>query len=236
MDTMIKEDRVIELPLLSPGECKRVEAEVHALRKLWQVRCPGSYKFYTLGAASYLDFSDYYAKAAAFNPELDKSFAWLYDYLRAALSDCLKRHIVFEPRAARPGFHIFPPNGDLQIPEGNRHFDMQYLRIDWTERQDLDFSDPISYTLAIRLPRSGGGLNIWSVTKKEFDGMDKTTRDAVLDRTLQYVPYSIGHLVCHSGLLLHTTAPCIGQLQRDDVRLTLQGHALRCKDTYILYW
>lgn len=236
MHTMIQEDPVIQLPLLSPDECKRVEGEVYALRKLWQVRRPGSYTFYTLGVASYLDFQEYYAKAAVLNPDLEKSFAWLYDYLTAALSDCLKCRVAFEPRAARPGFHIFPPNRDLRIPEGNRHFDMQYLRIDWAERQDLDFLDPISYTLAIRLPRSGGGLNIWPVTKKQFDGMEKTTRDAVLDRTLQYVPYSVGHLVCHSGLLLHTTGPCNGRLQRDDVRLTLQGHALRCKDTYMLYW
>src|SRR4030095_13445996 len=194
------------------------------------------YRVHTLAASSDLDFDDYYAKAAQFNAHLERRFGWLYERLLRALADHLQCPVALEPRAARPGFHIKRPSEHMLIPEGNRHFDLQFSKIEWAEPDRIDFSSLLSFTLAIQLPQSGAGLHVWSITKTDFDGMDATTRAGLnLTDTVEYVPYHEGRLVCHSGLLLHTSAPS-SNLRPDDVRLTLQCHALRRGDTYVFYW
>ncbi len=230
---------VIQVPMLSPDECSRVLDEIEALRPLWVLRRKraGALQFHTLGAASYLDFGQYFERAAMFNPHLERSFGWLYDRLLQTLRERLHCEVAFEPRAARPGFHIFRPNDDLTILAGNRHFDVQFEQIAWPDRDRFDFSTPLSYTLAIRLPHSGGGLNIWPLTKTEYESMDAAARSRFdVNGSIEYVPYQEGSLVCHSGLLMHTGAAARTTLRPDDMRITLQGHALWCDEGYRLYW
>ena len=223
--------------MLSPDECARVEAEVDALRPLWVERRRRSNTFHTLGAATYLDYQSYFERAASFNPHLERSFGWLYERLLRTLSECLHCRVAFEPRAARPGFHIFRPSDDLTMPAGNRHFDAQFEEIAWDNAARFDFSTPVSYTLAIRLPHSGGGLDTWPLTKTEFEAMDAGARGRLdLDNTVEYIAYEEGCLVCHSGFLLHTAASARPPVRPDDTRLTLQGHGLWCDDMYLLYW
>jgi hypothetical protein len=223
--------------MLSAEECTLVAATVDALRPLWIPRRRRSGAFHTLGAASYLDYNQYFERAALFNGHLEREFGWLYERLRQTLSDRLECRVAFEPRAARPGFHIFHPADDMTIPAGNRHFDLQFEKITWPDGDRLDFTTPVSYTLAIRLPHSGGGLNVWPLTKTEYDAMDADARHGFnLDQTIEFIPYQEGGLVCHSGFLLHTAAASRSTLRAEDRRLTLQGHALWREDTYLLYW
>jgi hypothetical protein len=236
---IIADHSVIQVPMLSPDECARVLADVEALRPLWVLRRVKSERlqFHTLGAASYLDYKQYFERAAAFNAHLERGFGWLYERLLQTLRDRLHRNVAFEPRAARPGFHIWRPDDDMTIKAGNRHFDVQFQRINWTNGDRLDFSNPLSFTAAIRLPHSGGGLNVWPLTKTEYETMDAAARSELdLNGTTEYIPYHEGNLVCHSGFLLHTAASSRTALRPDDMRVTLQGHALWCEDTYLVYW
>ena len=232
---------VARLDLLDGEECARALEQVFALRRRWENRFAGL-PFYTLGAASYLDSGAgardvYYEKAAALNPLLERQFDWLYDRLLRALSKRLGAPVAFEPRAARPGFHIFLAHPVFRRPLSTIHFDLQYREIDWSGHDAIDFSKPLSYTLAVRLPRSGAGLSTWGVEKAEYDAMEAAARERLgEERPPRYVAYREGEMIYHSGLLLHRIAPARPGMHPDDVRLTLQGHALPGRDGYWLYW
>jgi len=231
---------VTRTPMLTSDECARVLEQVQSHRSAWAMRYPGL-PFYTLGAASYLDAGAgrcaYFEKAAAINPVLERDFGWLYDRLRHTLGERLQARAVFQPRAARPGFHVFMAHEAFRRPLAKVHFDLQFLGIDWAEDQEMDFSRPISYTLAIRLPQAGAGLRIWDLTKAEWDATGREDLDRLARKHVpQYVPYREGELVCHSGMVLHQIAPAAGPVRSDDMRVTLQGHALPGRDAYWLYW
>ena len=233
-------DMVERIPLLSPPECRRVLAQVEAHRADWLPRYPGL-PFYTLGAASYLDAGPgrdgYYEKAASFNPLLEREFGWLYDRLRGALADHLRTAVTFEPRAARPGFHVFLAHPAFRRPLARVHFDLQFQDLEWTDEAEMDFTRPFSFTLAVRLPRSGAGLRIWETDKAVYDALSPEARERVTRETpLHYVPYREGELICHSGLVLHQIAPAGDAMQPDDMRVTLQGHALPGRDGHHVYW
>ncbi len=232
---------IAHVPLLNADECARALERVQARRDAWTQRYPGL-PAYTLGAASYLDSGPgrrdaYHARAAALNPLLEREFGWLYERLLEALGESLHAGVAFEPRAARPGFHIFLAHEAFKRPLGRVHFDLQFMDVDWPDGQRMDFSRPVSYTLAIRLPESGAGLHAWDVGKAEYDAMDPAARDRIgEERTPEYVPYREGTMAVHSGMLLHRIAPAADDLRPDDARVTLQGHALPGPDGYRLYW
>ena len=229
------------IAVLDSDERDRAAEQVWAQRTRWENRYPGL-PFYTLGAASYLDSGAgkrdaYYEKAATLNPLLEREFDWLYERLSRALRDLLGAPVAFEPRAARPGFHIFLPHAAFRRPAARIHFDLQYEDLDWTGHDAMDFSRPFSYTLAVRLPRSGAGLLTWDIDKAEYDAMDAAARQRLgEERPPRYVAYREGELICHSGLLLHQIAPARPGMRADDARLTLQGHALPGREGYWLYW
>ena len=232
---------VVHLPLLTADECDRVLEGVQAQRAAWIRRHPGL-PFYTLGAASYLDAGPgrrdaYYARAAALNPLQEREFGWLYERLLEALGHHLAAAVSFEPRAARPGFHVFLAHEGFRRPIGRIHFDLQYLGLEWADEKRMDFSCPVSFTLAVRLPRSGAGLRTWDIDKAEYDAMTPAARAAIgRQRTHVRIPYRAGWMTCHSGMLLHQIAPAAPDLRPGDMRVTLQGHALPGRDGYRLYW
>ena len=233
-------DGIIRRALLGDEECAQVAKQVWALRPSWENRLPGL-PFYTLGAASYLDSGAtardrYYHKAAVLNPLLESEFGWLYDRLLRALSDQIGAPVRFEPRAARPGFHIFFAHEAFKRPLSRIHFDLQYQDIDWSGHSGIDFSNPLSYTVAVRLPRSGAGLMTWSIEKSEYDAMGAAAQASLDEERARYVPYREGEMIYHSGLMLHRIAPARPGMRPDDVRLTMQGHALRGRECYWLYW
>lgn len=233
---------ISHLRLLTAAECGCVLARVEANRASWTNRYPGL-PAYTLGAASYLDSGPgagqraaYHARAKALNPLLEREFGWLYERLLKALRKHLRAEVAFAPRAARPGFHIFLADPAFRRPLGRIHFDLQFEGIDWPGG-GMDFSRPVSYTLAIRLPQAGAGLQTWNIGKVEFDALSPGARQRLGDgETPDYVPYREGVMVCHSGMLLHRIAPARGRLRAGDMRVTLQGHALPGRNGYRLYW
>lgn len=237
-----RRERVVRLALLDEAECARAAGQVQALRPHWENRIPGLH-FYTLGAASYLDSGPaakrdaYYRKAAALNPILEREFEWLYDRLLRELGRLLGAPAAFEPRAARPAFHIYLAHRAFSRPLGKVHFDLQYEYLDWSAYDGLDFARPVSFTLALRLPSAGAGLLTWDIAKADYDAMDGSARARLGgQREPRYVAYREGGLICHSGLLLHQIAPARADMLPGDARITLQGHGLPGRDGYWLYW
>ncbi|TMQ07444.1 MAG: hypothetical protein E6J90_05290 [Deltaproteobacteria bacterium] len=234
---------ITSLELLDAAECARLEGAIKELRARWVMRgtSPTS-GFFTLGAASYLDGADdYAARAGELNPVLRDTFAGLYARVAEFLSARLRAPVGFADGLALPGFHIWLAPAIFVTPVASVHFDLQYLRA-WPEATPgLDLRRPLSFTLPIRLPRRGGGLNVWDVTYERYrrfvarvPGAIQPVDVTVLLERMRH-PYTPGAIALHSGHLLHQIGE-IDEVAPDDERITLQGHALLQRGEWKLYW
>ena len=233
---------ITSLQLFTPEECARLHDSIHGLAEHWIRRVHPESAFFTLGAASYLDEpGEYPAVAERQNPILRDQFAWLYDRLVDFLSRRLRAPVGFAEGLGMPGFHIWKTAAIFVTPVASVHFDLQYLRTWPEDAPDVDFTRPFSFTLPIRLPARGGGLNFWEVTydrysefRRRVGGRMEPADITILMPRLRH-PYTIGAISMHSGYMLHQ----IGEIDRvtpGDERITLQGHALLCRGEWKLYW
>lgn len=226
------------IPMLSASECQAIRSDLYALRQDWTRRNP-FFPFYTLGTASYLDAPEneqsYLQSAQRSNTLLSKRFAWLYERLGTVLAQHLEAPISYSHPFALPGFHLYLSCVLFEFPIASIHVDSQYQHLQW-DATDTDFTNPISFTLAISLPPSGGGLNVWNVDRSEMLDCNSAAFQALVQsREQHFYPYEIGTLVVHSGWTLHQAAPS-SNLGSDDDRITLQGHGLFSRGRWLLYW
>ena len=118
---------------------------------------------------------------------------------------------------------------------GTIHCDKSYM-FHWHPAEDIDFNHPLSFTLALRLPASGGGITLWDLTYEEVKRLSHSEIEQLAITKQRHVhPYTVGTLLLHSGLIVHQIAPGTN-LQPDDERITLQGHALLCQGSWQLHW
>ena len=230
---------VSSLNLLTEEECSKIRSTVYELKEFWLKRNP-DIPFYTLGAASYLDAAiepqDYYSKALLYNPILYDRLGWLYDRLADRLAQLLKARTSYHQNYALPGFHVYLACKLFEQPIASIHCDSQYKLINWESGDRTDFNNPISFTLAISLPKFGGGLNTWNLHHHDIANISRSEFvQLVKSRTKTYYPYQIGELILHSGHTVHQIAPA-KNIQPDDERITLQGHALFSQGSWQIYW
>jgi hypothetical protein len=119
----------------------------------------------------------YYDTAHAYNATLKTHFSWLYELVRSALEQHFEAPTSYREDLALPGFHIWLYPGIFTQPTASVHFDLQYLQLPWQDDQAADFTQPISFTLPIKLPAMGGGLNVWELSYEEF--MEERARGLV---------------------------------------------------------
>ena len=165
-------EQMEEQTLLTAEECREVRTAVYDLEAHWTRRHP-QVPFFTLGVASYLDArrdaaAGYHAAARRLNPLLGERFGWLHGRLADRLSRVLAAPVVYRASCALPGFHIFEWCLAFEQPVGSVHQDLQYQYLDWRPAEQQDFRNPISFTLAIALPRTGGGLRVWDAGHEEL--------------------------------------------------------------------
>ena len=224
------------IKILTIEECQDIRATVFDLRYLWEQQKP-AIPFYTLGAASYIDAtaqrSKYLHKVQTYNPILFMHFGWLYQRLSQQLTKYLQTPIAYPNHLALPGFHIFQSSKLFEQAIASVHYDLQYKLIDWQD--SADFTNPISFTLAIALPQFGGGLNMWKINYSETLNNQALIEQLTASSPPNFYPYELGSLVIHSGHILHQISPCIN-IQPNDERITLQGHAIFNKGSWQLYW
>ena len=232
-------DTISRLSLLTEQECWEVRSVVQELKDFWLQRNP-TLPFYTLGAASYLDAvedqQDYYSKAQIYNPILRDRLGWLYERLADTLAQSLKAPTSYHDELALPGFHVYLACKLFEQPIASIHCDSQYKLVNWKSPSDIDFAHPISFTLAISLPKFGGGLNTWDLHYQEIIKLSHVEFVQLLkSRAKNYHPYQIGQMILHSGHTVHQAAPG-KNIQPDDERITLQGHAFFNQGCLELYW
>ena len=116
------------------------------------------------------------------------------------------------------------------------HWDAQHLLLDWQPSQRTDFSRPVSFTLAIALPHAGAGLNYWDFEWTTGAAVPPEMMRQFIGRMpAHFINYWVGELVINSGRLMHQIAPA-KNIQPEDERITLQGHALFSDGCWKLYW
>lgn len=236
----------VSIQFLTAQQCEGICSTVHLLRDYWRQVNPGA-PFFTLGAASYIEFSlpecgvgDYYQKAQRYNPLLKEYFGGVLEHLRDTLERQLGGVVEFKEEFAIPGFHIWLTEAIPTQPSASVHFDLQYQRLDWQMPNEIDYERPVSFTLPVRLPAGKGGMNLWDLHYREVEslahrGLPHSIEELSGTRERTHYAYTTGRLVLHSGHLLHQIAP-VELVREGDERITLQGHALRCADRWQLYW
>lgn len=229
---------ITEINLLTAEECLNVCSIVHELKKFW-IQRHLLFPFYTLGAASPYDVpvnkQGYYQKAKYFNAILNNSLELLYVRLANSIVKQLGMPVSYPANLALPGFHIFLSHPVFEQPVGAIHCDKSYM-FHWQPAEGVDFNHPLSFTLAVRLPTEGGGMTLWDLPYEEVKGLNHSEIEQLAStRQNHFHPYTVGTLLLHSGLIVHQIAPG-KNLQSDDERITLQGHALLCKGSWQLHW
>ena len=102
--------------------------------------------------------------------------------------------------------------------------------------QNIEKNYTTSFTITIKLPSCGSGLNYWDITYAEYPNhSNKDPETAFPEEKRHYLPYEEGKIVIHNGLMLHQIA-IPKDLKKDDVRITMQGHAIRCDGVWRIHW
>lgn len=236
---------ITTIDVLTPEQCARAVESVHAFSDHWLPRGSEQLRFYTLGAASYIDASRdralYDRHATENNPLLAEHFGWLHALVREALSAHLGQACVQAPGLALPGFHVWRAPMIITTPTASVHFDLQHQLVGLSSRERPLLHKTISFTLAVKVPKAGAGMDLWDVT---YDDMSATfERTRVWPATEPFChpdlvvhhPYQLGVLALHDGTRLHRIAPT-PELAPDDERITLQGHGVLRDGTWQLYW
>ena len=196
-------------------DCKQVADNVRGLGRMgkWESRSD-EFPFYTLGKSAYLDGNSgtYYKGADGMNLTLFRTFNSFYKEVAGKLSTFLGEWVVFNPKLALPGFHIFPADPNLLSVSGNWHLDSPH------ETLGIGDKDVHAFTIAVEMPTGGGGMDF------RFGGDED-----------QYVEYNVGEMFIHSGAVPHRIAS-YRQYVEGDCRITLQGHIVRDGKDLIMFW
>lgn len=223
--------------MLSPRECAEARDHVFALRNKWTRRPEG--KYFTLGTVSAYDAPGNHARymkaAKATNPFLQKSFGWLHERLRLFFEEFFGETVVFDPRYALPGFHIFAADSVVIRSRYNvargAHFDCQWMDVipGKIPKQALTF------TLPVELPLGGSSLQVWRVRYPQTIGREFSALDYASTHPSRTVKYHRGRIVVHDGLSLHGVGH--GSVAKPKgYRITMQGHGVRFSKGWTLYW
>jgi hypothetical protein len=222
--------------LLNREDCAEICARVLALRNRWTERSPG--RFYTLGAAAYLDATDardaYLAAARETNPILQENFDAVLELVREFFEELLGDAAFYSPHLALPGFHVFTsqhadPGTEDIAPRA--HFDMQWMHA----IADHEPQATLSFTLPIERPRGGACLAVWPVRYADAVRFGYAACDYAARHPWQRVVYERGRIVIHDGHVLHAIGPASDPAPRG-YRITLQGHGVRMPTGWMLYW
>jgi hypothetical protein len=127
--------------------------------------------------------------------------------------------------------HIYLSHRRFAEPFTAFHFDNHGKTMGWKHGDRS-----ISYTLALQLPKSGGGLNMKELTRYDVFGLSPAQFKQKLEsKPTLHFPYLRGGLVIHSGLHYQSMATSL-EWDRDDARITLQGQGVYSRGRWRLFW
>ena len=192
-------------------DTQEITDKVLKLKDYWLIR--SFFPFYTFGRNAYIDgpTPEYCDGIKETNPILLENFGELYDVVIKYLSNSLKEDVALDNTLAYPAFHIIKSHLYFLVNGGSWHQDRPHVTM------GLGEEDPGSFTVAIKLPSCGAGM------------------DYLDEEGVKHFPYEEGGIVVHSGFIPHRLAP-IKKHVEGDYRITLQGHIIRKDGKLIIYW
>ena len=229
-----------EVKLLSGAECRDIARRLDRAKAVWQPR--GSRRgFFTLGVNAYMDLapsadpeSTYFRPLACSNRILSERFGDLLQRLLLAVSETLGKPARYDPDLALPGFHIWIGDAIPTQCSASTHFDLQFESLVKLGRVQPPF-EVLSLTVPIRLPTSGGHLRVWDLAYEDVvEGRFGATEQCRSDGG-RVVPYVVGHLTSHAGLLYHQIDRAT-VVRPGDARITLQAHGIISDSDVLIYW
>ena len=190
----------------------KIADKVFRLQKYWVSRSD-EFPFYTLGRNSYLDgrTPEYKQESKALNPILRQEFGDTYDIIIDHLSDQFKEPVKLNNNLAHPSFHIFISSPFLLTHAGLWHKDYPHITL------DLGNIDPYAFTIAIKLPSGGAGM------------------DYIEDGQQKHLSYTEKEIIGHDGSMLHRIAG-LKEYIPDEYRITMQGHLIRINGILTMFW
>jgi hypothetical protein len=252
---MLKFDKI-----LTEDQSKLYSSKVSDCKDLFNTYADN--KFSILGAASYANnLEEYNLIKNKINPVIKNNFLDLLNIIKDYIEQGVNEPCYFDENLSYPGFHTFyADHKDSLLPLTSLHIDTPYqLHKDYLLKKynHVDFDFPITFTLCLKLPKSGAGLYYW-----DKDNWDKQTEEqsyefysdiyekyAVLFKTNtptredyekfiepKILSYEIGSIVLFKGNLLHQIAPFYSPIYSDELRITMQGHGIKCDGKWLLYF
>jgi hypothetical protein len=197
------------------------------------------------------------------NPILMQRFSSLYKKICQQVEKELNEKCLINEDAdlAFPGFNIFTPYEDCEKIDSPPHIDLQWTyHLDNLKQIFSDVSEDrfLTFTLAIKLPKSGGGLYIWDAEdekisnyisakryykntmmkcKNIFKDQQKVTKEFFEKETNpKFINYKEGYMTLFDNLLLHQVAPFNLPYENNEERITLQGHGIKCDNIWRLFF
>jgi hypothetical protein len=248
------------LQLITQEEADNITNKILSLKSLFKNHANN--KFSVLGAASYANSNEEYSNIIKqTNPILINNFKNLFDKIKNFLEQNLEKECFFDKNLSYPGFHIFYGNhADALLPLTSLHIDTPYdLHKDYLIKnyQKINFDFPFTFTLALKLPKSGAGLYYWDNKNWEMQNEEESYdfyseiyekyiqifKDKIPSREEyeinlepKYIKYIEGNVICFKGNLLHQIAPFFNPIEKDEVRITLQGHGIECNNRWLIYF
>lgn len=221
---------------LTSEECFKITQKVYSLRASWENR---NVAMSTLGTASYLDGwnkQEYTDKAMKSNLMMRQHFQSLLDKVLAYFRGKTTSQVIYRENAALPGFHVFDCNKIFSMPVASVHRDLQWQRLTYKDNEDIDTEHTLSFTLAIELPKGGGGLYTFDQQVPPIVTLFVPRGIVSSFAPKSKIEYKEGFMVTHNGQTDHMIAPC--EMSINKKRITLQGHGVYEKnsDTWFLYW
>jgi hypothetical protein len=243
--------------IFNEEESSQIARSVIDSPDLWIRRGPVFSKdfhfFFSRGVASSTDalgsLDKYLSLAIESNAALLDMFSWIYPRIESALSSQIGECKV-EKGLAHPGFHIFHypetlPEKVFKSLSSNKadsfssviHYDRQHmLLLEWWDRyRTYEIENTMSFTIPVLIPSQGTGLNIF---KEDKDICLENIK--LLDVKESYnkhtVSYSAGTCIYHIGKILHQANVTIHNMLPGDMRITVQGHGVKCDGIWRLYF
>jgi hypothetical protein len=219
--------------LISDKLADNIYDRVLKLKPHWKKKNP---VMYTLGIGSYIE-DDYHSKVKESNKLLYNNFSDMYkivlDYFKSSYPNT---NVKYRTDCGLPGFHIFECNSLFSLPVSSVHVDRQWNRIKHYPNEDFDLENTLSFTLTIKLPKSGGGLYIFK----------NIPENCLIPKPLQFnladkekINYRKGYFVLHTGNTTHMIANSSNpSTKKQEYRITLQCHGIydRNNNTWWIYW
>lgn len=250
------------VPVLDQKSAQQFADQVISLSKLWVTR---DKYFHTFGAVSYLEaFNEkgvlpfnqlgaYHSHRELINPVFQRHFSKLYTELINALSNHFGIRCEIPKELAHPGFHIFgATESEGQMEQSfidafkgdswsHLHVDIQYLAHlpFWDQFKQIDLSNPLTFTMSLELPDAGSSLRYWHSIESANEAHSFNYRPIEERKNMigheNSAKYSPGVLTYFIGHLIHQI-PATNPLLVTDRRITLQGHGIKCDNTWQLYF